>query len=139
MTAHDLPVLTLHRYFIWANRMRVHFDEVVRRGPDEVEHYELETFLYLSYWYAATYVVVEGWKDCNLSDEAVDDLLESPNVALLKKYRHGVFHFRSQYFDEERFAPLITEGKNVVEWIRSLMVALSLFFLKEIKRISGNP
>jgi hypothetical protein len=48
----------------------------------------------MSYWYAALYVVIEGWRDLGLADATIDALLQSPNVDLLKRYRNGVFHFQ---------------------------------------------
>ena len=123
---------TLHRYFIWADRMKVHFDEVLRSKNKDDETYELETFLYMSYWYAGMYVVIEGWKELKLSDKIVDSLLTSRNVDLLRKFRNGVFHFQKQYFSEKKFVPLITEGEDVVYWIRSLRDVFGLYFLKRI-------
>ena len=54
--------ITLHRYYIWANRMRTHFDDILVRG-DELADHQIETFLYMSYWYAGLYVVIEGWRE----------------------------------------------------------------------------
>ena len=48
----------------------------------------------MSLWYGGLYVVIEGWKELGLSDPHVDDLLRSSNVELLKRYRHGTFHFQ---------------------------------------------
>ena len=123
---------TLHRYFIWADRMMVHFEDVLRSGKKGDDNFDTNSLLYMSYWYAGTYVVIEGWKELKLSDETVDGLLKSRNVDLLRKYRNGVFHFQEQYYDERRFAPLITEGDDVVIWIRTLREALGQYFLKRL-------
>lgn len=133
MTKLTPDIFTLHRYFIWADRMRVHLDELLQKGPAENKNYELETFLYMSYWYAGTYVVIEGWKECGISDATVDALLESVNVDLLRLYRNGVFHYRKRYFDERRFAPLIEQGDDVVKWIRQLRDAFGVYFLRVLK------
>ena len=74
------------------------------------------------------YVVIEGWRKLQLSDPAVDRLLDSPNVELLRRYRNGVFHFQKDYFDE-RFIGLIRDGENIVRWIRQLREELSRYFL----------
>ena len=129
MSARDQELLTLHRYFIWADRMRVQFDRVLQSGRDKNEYFELETFLYMSYWYGGAYVVIEGWKELGLSDPAINPLLESPNVGLLRKYRNGVFHYRREYFEQNRFIPLIKDGENAAFWIRDLWNGFSKFFL----------
>ncbi len=112
-------IASLHRHFIWANRMRVHFDRMLGGPRRDEDEWLVEARLYMSYWYAGLYVVIEGWRELRLSDRAVDNLLASPNVALLGRFRNGVFHFQRKYNDA-RFTALLTEGEEVVEWVRTL-------------------
>jgi hypothetical protein len=100
-------IITLHRYFIWADRMRVHFDEVLKKMssgsvPDDLLKKEkgIETFLYMSLWYVTFYVLIEGWQELGLSDPKIDVLLKSKNVDLLRRCRNGVFHFQKEYVDD---------------------------------------
>jgi hypothetical protein len=141
-------VLTLHRYFIWANRMRTHFDQILDRvstsNPDISSgawQYpgttEIESFLYMSYWYAALYVVIEGWQELNLSDNVIDDLLNSQYVDLLKRYRNGVFHFQRDYHDQ-RFNDFMSEGDDVVTWVRSLNEQFGRYFLARSAEARSN-
>jgi Resolvase, N terminal domain len=65
---------------------------------------EIESFLYMSYWYGGLYVVIEGWQELSLSDAVIDATLQSPNVDLLRRYRNGVFHFQRDYNDERFLA-----------------------------------
>jgi hypothetical protein len=124
-------IFALHRYFIWANEMRVMFDGLLQSRPVEGDG-RIRAFLYMSYWYAALYVVIEGWRSLGLSDAEIDALLESPNVALLKRYRNGVFHFQRTYYDE-RFLGLIRDGEDAVAWVRSLNSALGRFLLETLR------
>jgi len=119
-------LLSLHRYFIWADRMRVHFDEVLR-GTDDADRQSIDARLYMSYWYAGTYVVIEGWRDLRLQDAEIDELLQSPHVSLLKRTRNGVFHFQKNYFDA-RFLDFVTTDGTAV-WVRTLNRAFGRFFL----------
>jgi hypothetical protein len=121
--------LALHRYFIWANRMRTHFDNILS-GAVPVKNFEIESWLYMSYWYAGLYVVIEGWRELQLNDAVIDSLLRSPNVELLRRYRNGVFHFQKAYMDD-RFMAFITEGVNEVAWVRELNEQLGRFFLEQ--------
>ncbi len=130
----------LHRYFVWAGEMETQLLRIFMRGkekrtvvvlrrvmksiaamqwPPKSKIDGLRVFLYLSYWYAALHVVVEGWKQLHLHDPDVDRLLESPNTYLLKKYRDGVFHYQRRYYDE-RFLRFIREGADVAEWVSDL-------------------
>ena len=128
-------IITLHRYFIWADRMKVHFDQVLQGvGPTPVnvdfakKKEGIDTFLYMSLWYATLYVLIEGWQELKLSDLKIDELLKSSNVKLLKRYRNGVFHFQKEYYDK-RFLELMSEGKDVANWTRNLRDEFSRFFL----------
>ena len=129
-------ILSLHRYFIWANRMRTHFDELLQPGVFTTPLGEIESRLYMSYWYGGLYVVAEGWKELHLSDTKIDDLLNSPNLSLLRRYRNGSFHFQKIYNDQ-RFTELIEGGTNVVAWARELNQEFGRYFL-ELRR-SPHP
>lgn len=130
--ATDNELHTLHRYFIWMDRMRVHFDEVIRKAEGQFktdQGAQIDAFLYMSYWYAGMYVVIEGWRELQLSDDKVDYLLSSSDhVELLRRYRNGVFHFQKTYFDK-RFSDLWS-SKEIVAWLRKLSAAFSGFFLR---------
>lgn len=141
----DIEIVTLHRYYIWANKMRTDFDEILKKKlhktiPDD--QYEIESNLYMSYWYAALYVVIEGWKELGLRDDKIDILLDSPNVELLRRYRNCVFHFQLEYYDE-RFLKFMRDGINCVEWIRNLNLEFGRYFLswygkKNVAKTSDN-
>ena len=122
------PTLTLHRYFIWANRMRTHFDQVISEGDLDGTR-ETESLLYMSYWYGGLYVVIEGWQALKLSDSIIDELLTSPNVNLLRRYRNGVFHFQPEYNDA-RFDQFMTQGVDQVTWVRTLNEQFGRYFLE---------
>jgi len=129
-------IYTLHRYYIWANKLRTDFYQVLgNHVPSDIVSTKsgFEELLYMSYWYASLYVVIEGWRDLNLNDSKIDILLSSPNVDLLKRYRNGVFHFQKNYFDN-RFSDLIVNGINVVEWITELNREFGRFFLEWSKK-----
>jgi hypothetical protein len=99
MDAND-PVFILHRYFIWANQMRTHFDGLLANKTD---HFDVESMMYMSLWYGLLYVVIEGWRELHLEDEVINKLLEPGNTELLKRYRNATFHFpqkRTKYLDE---------------------------------------
>lgn len=131
-TAH---IFALHRYYIWANKMRTHFDDILKKKSENKisdEFFKIESRLYMSYWYGGLYVVIEGWKQLGLSDPKINLLLKSKNVGLLKQYRNGVFHFQRNY-DDKRFLNFITQGENCVEWIRQLNREFGKFFLEQFK------
>ncbi len=129
------PIDSLHRYFLWADRMRVHCDQILKGLQGEVkfgssEHIDFS--LYMSFWYGELFVVVEGWREMKLTDPKIDALLqEETHVENLRRYRNGAFHFQKSYFDD-RFMELISE-KESAKWIRSLNQEFSRYFLDHYK------
>jgi hypothetical protein len=137
-----MRLLSLHRYFIWADRMRKHFDAAIdEKSKTQAYGGEadiLEFTLYMSYWYAALYVVIEGWGELKLTAPEIDQYLTSPCVALLKRYRHGVFHFQAKY-DDDRFVAFIAEGRETVPWVRGIHEAFGAYFLHEVPKLKALP
>lgn len=123
-------LLSLHRYFIWADRMRILFLREVQatRGKKDAE---LLYGPFMDFWYGSLYVVVEGWRDLNLSDPVVDPYLASPNLDLLRLYRNGAFHYQPDYWSHKR-TDLMVKGNKEVAWLHGLHAALGAFFLREL-------
>ena len=121
---------TLHKYFIWANRMRIFFDEILEQHLNkkiDQHKFEIEADMYMSLWYALLYVVIEGWQQLKLQDAEISKLLKSDHVALLKRYRNGVFHFQKNDNDK-RFTDFFEKDKSVT-WVRLLTSSFSKWFL----------
>lgn len=124
---------TLHRYYIWADRMRFHFDQELRKRNTTSDQFELsiEELMYMSLWYAQLYTVIEGWKNLRLQDNAVDSLLlQTDHVDLLRRYRNGVDHFQADYFSS-KFTNFVAMTDSAV-WIRSLHTAIGSYFLQRL-------
>ena len=115
------PVVVLSKYFTWASYMRTEFDKVLPKFTKTTpwnDPVAIEMFMFMSHWYATLYVVVEGWRELDLHAPEIDRLLESPNVEMLKRYRHGVYHFQKTYFDK-RYMPFMN-SPGAVLWVRGL-------------------
>ena len=128
--ATDSEIYTLHKYYIWANAMRVHFDNLFSEGKPDMKNKEVffKVVQYMSYWYSALFVVVEGWGSLGLEDERINELLDSHLVDLLRRFRNGVFHYQRNYFDN-RFWNFIEEGKRSASWVRDLNSEFGRYFL----------
>ena len=111
-----MDVLSLQRYLEWSEQMRQHFERLLNQGcrhqyanqgrPGDV--------CSLAYWYAGLYAVVEGWSGLKLTDPTIDELLASPNVDHLRRFRNGAFHYQRDYRDysDRRFLE-ITEASGI--------------------------
>ena len=106
MNMQNDPIITLHRHFIWANKMRTMFDGYLKQDLKKKainrKAWEIETNMYMALWYGLLYVLVEGWeKKLQLRDKVIDKLLKNPNKDLLRRYRNACFHFEQEYNNKE--------------------------------------
>ena len=88
--------------------------------------------MYSSYWFAALYVLIEGWKKLGLNDIKIDTLLKSEYCDLLRRYRNGVFHYQEDYFDR-RFKEFYDEGDDIADWVNEVHEEFSRYFLEWFK------
>ena len=84
--------------------------------------------MYLSYCYAGMYVVIEGWRELKLYDSEIEELLKSPYVEELKRYRNGMYHFQRNVFDD-RFIKFLSGDTDSAEWIIKLNKAFGRWFI----------
>ena len=112
----SLDLISLQRYFLWADRMKRHAEE---SNTDHLEGYHPKVHAepYRSYWYGGLYVVIEGWPKLGRSDPTIDGLLiDERHVGLLRRYRNGAFHYQTDYFDDRFFE--LWADKEAIPWIR---------------------
>jgi hypothetical protein len=129
-------ITSLHRYFIWADRMRVLALDLL--GKDHGNAADL-LFLhpYFCYWYAGSYVVIEGWRKLELHDTVIDDLLSvNVYVEALRLHRNGAYHFQPTYFAEKVIGFVSEPGS--AEWIHKLRRAFSAWFLAYFEAQEGT-
>lgn len=134
-------LVTLHRYWIWANRLRDLLDRVLaQRGMPTEESFPVwfadDPGLLMSHWYAALYVVVEGYQELGLHDAGIDQLLASSYVDLLRRYRNGVCHFQRGYFDS-RFIDFMGPP-GTPAWVRKLNAEFGRFFLEQLRNAGAE-
>src|ERR1700693_10046 len=98
------PMMAFGQYLGWAERMRTLFGDLYAkekdRGPNSPEIQTM--FMYYSYWLAAFCVVLEGYERIGLKEPAIEAVLDSTKIAILKRYRNGVYHFQPDYFLDDR-------------------------------------
>jgi hypothetical protein len=156
MTVGHESIHALHRYFIWANRMRDHLvdlfeDEInpfyARLSAEELESltgqdvsdqlWSIPLFMYLSYWLAALYIVTEGWQALKLSDERVDARLTDEALTRLRQFRNAVLHYQPEYVDK-RVQSVFNDLEGVSRWAHELHDAYSAFFLEYYQHRSAG-
>ena len=135
---------TLHRYFLWANRlrnqMRSHLDEAEAKVAGKISalnFFSGHCAMFMSYWFATLFVIIEGYRALELSSSRLDSLLaQKDNVDLLRRYRNGIFHFQPGYFDA-RVTELLDQADVALPWAEDVHSEFSEFFLREIGEKTG--
>jgi hypothetical protein len=131
-------ILSWARYLYFADLARRNFDEFAI-SPHDVEKWPdwWRFFALMSQWYAAEYVVIEGWRDVRLQDKIIDEMLNRcPDlVELLRRYRNGVFHYQPKLI-EPRFTDFLLRGDQAVEWIHYLHGEFERYYWSLIKELS---
>lgn len=104
------------RYVYWSDVERKQYE--AHKSEDGEPTLGLTTVLMVQ-WYAALWVAVEGWRQCPLSDETVDELLTDPafedNVQLLRRFRNGVYHYQRDLISD-RLLAFLRQGEHAVTW-----------------------
>lgn len=159
MPTRDEQIHALHRYFIWANRMRDHMtDTFESQGmlPDRSEYppemsdddvdqhanaWLMPIFLYMSMWLSMLNVVVEGWRAIGVKDPNVDPLLIPSFLDTLRRYRNAAFHYQPDYYDERIRKVLLEPDFGAHKHAHLLHDAFSHYFLvwKRGRAIDVSP
>lgn len=104
------------RYVFWAE---VECQQYEAYEPVENEPTLGRSTVLMLQWYAALWVAIEGWRECPLSDETVDELLTDPafeqNIQLLRRFRNGVYHYQRDPINE-RLLAFLRQGEHAVTW-----------------------
>ena len=138
----ELTIVSLHRYYSWARTLRTHFERPFKEWHEKglkeenVEEWFGPTGMgegvaLMSYWYAALYVVIEGWRELGLKDDRIDELLTSEHADRLRVHRNATCHYQAEYFVKKwnRFE----KEPGSVEWVWALDREFSRFFMKHTK------
>jgi hypothetical protein len=83
---------------------------------------------YLLYSYSGIYLVVEGWRDLGLQDQAIDRLITSPFIDRLRLFRNATFHYQKEPLSRKHLQFFGTEEERTEQWLNDLYTAFERFF-----------
>lgn len=84
--------------------------------------------MFLTRWYSALFVVVEGWKRLRCEDATIKDLLKSKNARRLRKVRNCICHYQPDYLDDHLLSFVATPES--AKWAQALTDAFGEYFLE---------
>lgn len=132
-----IKVVTLYRYYLYAVVMRddlrkENLEEFVKNLKDDASSvfliFSSPVGVYMTYFYSAIYLVIEGWKDLKLSDEVIDKLIDSPHTDKLRLFRNATFHYQKEPISPKLLQFLGTEEEGTEKWINKLYTEFGRYF-----------
>jgi hypothetical protein len=86
-----------------------------------------EPIMYMLLWFAALFVVAEGFKKLKIQDERVNALLDQDNnLELLKRHRNKIFHYQEKFVHPYITDFLLMPGMSA--WVNSLHQEIRRYF-----------
>lgn len=115
----------LCQYFKRAILMKAHFHRELNKNS---EFFVQNT--YMGAWYSLICCVIEGYQKLQLSENSINNLLESDNLAALYKYRHSFTGYHKDYFNTHLITDFIINHRSAV-WINNLHNSFRNYFRSE--------
>lgn len=138
-------IISLHRYWICADRMRLLFYDSLKNEGHEPLPGELYPFshilihggdvgIFMGAWYSYLYAVIEGYIDLKLSNDAIDKLISSDHANRLKRFRNATFHVQKEWLSPKTLGIFEKDHEDDhVVWIRDLHEKMGAYLLTHIK------
>ncbi len=130
--------LSLHRHWIWANLIKMHFDS--RLAHDDIK--DPEVFIvqpagtYMCVWYGVLFAVCEGLREKGIVipevQQGIDEIYDS-----LRLFRNAVFHVQPRYWSDKLHGFVALEGSALK--VRRVHEGIGNWFLTELKRRGKEP
>lgn len=91
-----------------------------------------QSFFRLTIAYSLLYVVIEGYKELNIIDDEIEQLLKNHEdyVNKLRLLRNAIFHYQKNPFPK-KLAKFI-ELQDSADWILKLKLSFEKFFRKRL-------
>jgi hypothetical protein len=131
-----LALAVLHRHWLAADSIKYHLRRSMKAEPEKEIGLPQElaqagqmqsAFFALGTSYALLWVVVEGYRELNLTDDRIDGLLEREDlVDALRRFRNATFHYQRDPLGDKIMTFLTAADSEV--WVDDLHKSFDHFF-----------
>ena len=91
--------------------------------------------IFMGAWYSYLYVVIEGYKELELHDIEIDELINSDHVDRLRRFRNSTFHYQKEWLSHKTLEIFENDLEDDhVDWVQNLHLKLGAFISREIKK-----
>jgi len=132
-----LKIATLYRYYLYAvvmrdNLKKENLEDFIKNLKDDASSvilvFSAPVGVYMTYFYSALYLIIEGWNELKMSDEKVDALIASPHTDKLRLFRNATFHYQKEPISPKLLQFLGTKEEATEKWIAELYSEFGRFF-----------
>jgi hypothetical protein len=132
-----IKIATLYRYYLYAVVMRdnlknENLEDFIKKLKDDISSviliFSSPVGIYMTYFYSAIYLVIEGWRDLKLSDDKINRLIDSPYTDKLRLFRNATFHYQKEPISPKLLQFLGTEEEATEIWINELYIEFGKYF-----------
>lgn len=132
-----IKVITLYRYYLYAvvmrdNLRKENLGDLIKNLKNDASSvlliFSLPVGIYMTYFYSALYLIIEGWRELKLSDDKVDKLIDSPHTDKLRLFRNATFHYQKEPISPKLLQFLGTEEEATEKWINELYTEFGRYF-----------
>lgn len=132
-----IKIATLYRYYLYAVVMRddlkkENYGEFVKNLKDDASSviliFSSPVGVYMTFFYSAIYLVIEGWKELKLADAKIDKLIDSVHTDKLRLFRNATFHYQKEPISPKLLQFLGNEEEGTEKWINELYAEFGRYF-----------
>lgn len=142
-----LSLLSLHKYWLQANRMMEDFIQEIGELPentniDNIYQYcsrinNTSIHTYRDLWVASIFIVIEGYKKLKLNDNKIDNLISEnkKGISELREFRNSICHFE---IPSQRNKKMKKLNNLSIKWLQELHFAFAEYLLTALTSIKQN-
>ncbi len=89
-------------------------------------------------FYSLVYVLIEGMRECGVSDDRLEELLVSPNFVKLRRLRNSTFFFPPGATPADRHQEFLGTGEGAT-WMIDVWRELNRWFADNVRSATSVP
>lgn len=151
MTERQNQLVSLHKYWMYSNRMAMLFKGTRGEMSKTLENSDFQSMppflkiqsvflsdfgIFKAFWYGSLYVVIEGYKDLKLISKNVDQLMNNDFIDKLRLFRNATFHYQKDNYSEKLFK--VDKSDEFTNWIYKFHDVIGKSIVKEMSKELGD-
>lgn len=141
-------ILSLHKYWMQANRMKEDLNYEMEKLPENTNIEDIYQYCsktnniaihtYRDFWLASLFTVIQGYKTLKLTDDKINNLISinKKGISELKDFRDSTRHFE---LPSERNKKMKKLSNLSIVWLQEIHYAFGKYLYEKISRLKSSP